>query len=566
MSNPKQKLIYGVISLLDIFGFECFDINRFEQLCINFANEKLQQRFTMDVFKTVQEEYQSEGLNWEMIAFEDNAQILDMIEGKGGILALLNEECQLPKGKDSAFLSKLKISCSPHPSFSINLLSQNEFIINHYAGKVNYNVNGFLERNKDTLPDDMCLLLINSKNKLLSNLFSYEMIFTGAEEVEDFVTKNRQRAGELLLQIKALNNIANTPPNPPSFSIERKKGRPSLTGSAVASDIMSEGFGSEGGKDSSSKKSFGFINAKTVTTKFKTSLHKLMEAITQTEVQYVRCIKPNNNKSSCEFTRSMVVEQLRSAGMIEAIRISRAAYPYKMSQIDFIRRFAGLKTLSKSSAKIDAATYCHNILSSLVSESENIIISDKNPSSKLYEIGKTKVYFSTGVLEKLEVKRSNYLSNSVRLIQKVVRGIKQRKLYLVMRISCVYIQKNIRYIWYKYAIIIIITITTIRMRFAKKIYKLKLKSIIKIQSIVRVLICKTYVIRLRRYNAASTLQSYRKMLRQYKKFQRLKADTILIQSIGRMHVRRTRYFTLRDQARARSDLKNRFYYNYYLFQ
>ena len=449
-SNPKQKLIYGVISLLDIFGFECFDVNRFEQLCINFANEKLQQKFTMDVFKTVQEEYQSEGLNWELISFDDNAKILDMIEGKGGILGLLNEECLLPKGKDSAFLSKLKISCSSHPAFSTNLLSQNEFIVSHYAGKVSYNVNGFLDRNKDTLPDDMCHLLINSKNKLLSSLFSYEMIFTGAEEVEDFVTKHRHRAGELLLQIQhnSLDDVANTPPNPPSFATDRmKKGRPSLSGSTVASDIMLEGFSSEGKESSSfsssSKKSF--ILAKTVTMKFKTSLHKLMEAIHQTEVQYVRCIKPNSNKSNTQFSRDMVVEQLRSAGMIEAIRISRAAYPYKMSQIDFIRRFAGLKS-SKMNEKINAKTYCQHILTSLLSASDVIISnqSDKNASTKMYEIGRTKVYFSAGVLEQLEAKRAKHLSDSVRFIQKVVRGLKQRKLYLVMRKSCILIQKCIR--------------------------------------------------------------------------------------------------------------------------
>ena len=395
--SPKQKVIYGVISLLDIFGFECFDINRFEQLCINFANEKLQQKFTMDVFKTVQQEYESEGLNWEMIKFEDNAHILDMIEGKGGILSLLNEECLLPKGKDSAYLSKLKISCSSHPAFSINLRSQNEFIVSHYAGKVSYNVTGFLDRNKDTLPDDMCQLLINSKNKLLSNLFSYELIFTGGEETEEFVTKYRSRAGELLLQIQSKPNdgIVHTPPNLSSFSNVRK-GRPSLSGATVASDIMLEGFSTIEAKDSSSLSSSkkSFILAKTVTMKFKTSLHKLMEAIHLTEVQYVRCIKPNTFKCNRVFSRLMVVEQLRSAGMIEAIRISRAAYPYKMSQLDFIRRFAGIKS-TKMNEKINAKTYCQNILSLLLSPSDIITPSpsDKKDTAKVYELGKTKVYF-----------------------------------------------------------------------------------------------------------------------------------------------------------------------------
>jgi myosin-5 len=170
-----------------------------------------------------------------------------------------------------------------------------------------------------------------------------------------------------------------------------------------------------------------------------------MEAIHQTEVQYVRCIKPNSNKSSAQFSRAMVVEQLRSAGMIEAIRISRAAYPYKMSQIDFIRRFAGLHT-SKTNEKINAKTYCQNILTSLLTVSDAIIPiqANKNVSTKMYEIGKTKVYFSSGILEKLEAKRARFLSDSVKFIQKVVRGLKQRKIYLSMRKSCIHIQKSIR--------------------------------------------------------------------------------------------------------------------------
>jgi myosin heavy subunit len=99
------------------------------------------------------------------------------------------------------------------------------------------------------------------------------------------------------------------------------------------------------------------------------------------------------------------------------------------------------------------------------------------------------------------------------------------------------------------------------MRYTKKAYKLKLVSIIVIQSIIRVLICKNYIVRLRRYNAASTIQSYRKMLKQYKRFNKLKKASISIQSIARMYIKHMRYIILRDQARARSDLKNRSFYS-----
>lgn len=126
----------ATISLLDIFGFESFAINRFEQLCINYANEKLQQKFTQDVFKTVQEEYKSEGLNWESIGFQDNADVLELLEGRKGVIAILNEECLVPKGSDSNFLSKIKKECGTLQIFSVSHVHPDEFAIQHFAGKV----------------------------------------------------------------------------------------------------------------------------------------------------------------------------------------------------------------------------------------------------------------------------------------------------------------------------------------------------------------------------------------------------------------------------------------------
>mmetsp|Transcript_22721 Transcript_22721/g.59331 ORF Transcript_22721/g.59331 Transcript_22721/m.59331 type:complete len:559 (+) Transcript_22721:393-2069(+) len=106
-SRKRDVVKEGIISLLDIFGFECFVTNRFEQLCINFANEKLQQKFTQDVFKTVQIEYEEEGITWDHIEFPDNADMLELVEGKKGLIAVLNEECIRPGGDDEGFTSKL---------------------------------------------------------------------------------------------------------------------------------------------------------------------------------------------------------------------------------------------------------------------------------------------------------------------------------------------------------------------------------------------------------------------------------------------------------------------------
>eukprot|EP00957_Ditylum_brightwellii_P142083 10825443-Ditylum_brightwellii.AAC.1 len=99
---------FGLVGLLDIFGFESFKINRFEQLCINYANEKLQQKYTMDIFRSVQEEYEFEGIALGDVAFSDNSEVLKLIEGRMGLIAILNEECVRPKGNDASFVSKLK--------------------------------------------------------------------------------------------------------------------------------------------------------------------------------------------------------------------------------------------------------------------------------------------------------------------------------------------------------------------------------------------------------------------------------------------------------------------------
>lgn len=110
-----------IIGLLDIFGFESFKVNRFEQLCINYTNEKLQQKFTSDVLQNVQAEYREEGLDWANIDYKDNNDVLDLLEGKLGFIALLNEECLMPKGSNSNFLNKIKNAFKENPLFSLSV-------------------------------------------------------------------------------------------------------------------------------------------------------------------------------------------------------------------------------------------------------------------------------------------------------------------------------------------------------------------------------------------------------------------------------------------------------------
>jgi len=159
---------FGIVGLLDIFGFESFQVNRFEQLCINYANEKLQQKFTEDVFRSVQLEYEAEGIELAEITYDDNTDVLDLIEGRTGLLAMLNEECVRPKGNDQDFVYKALQQNSKSPCLITNKTDRMSFGIHHYAGKVMYMAEEFVSRNQDTLPTDLEEMGSKSSNEIVA--------------------------------------------------------------------------------------------------------------------------------------------------------------------------------------------------------------------------------------------------------------------------------------------------------------------------------------------------------------------------------------------------------------
>jgi myosin V len=248
---------FGIIGLLDIFGFESFVVNRFEQLCINYANEKLQQKFTEDIFRSVQEEYESEGIELAEIWYDDNTDVLDLIESRTGLLALLNEECVRPKGNDQDFVQKALQQNKKSSCLIINKMDRMSFGIHHYAGKVMYDADGFVGRNQDTLPTDLGDLCKKSDNFVIAN------------DVE----------------------------------------APSV---------------SEGRKAPARQKSN--LVAPTVWGKYKTQLMSLMSSLHKTNSRYIRCIKPNMKKVPVLLEHLPTVEQLRCAGVVAAVTLSRSAF------------------------------------------------------------------------------------------------------------------------------------------------------------------------------------------------------------------------------------------------
>ncbi|KAF9915821.1 Myosin type-2 heavy chain 1, partial [Lobosporangium transversale] len=275
-SEAVASKIHSFIGVLDIYGFEHFKKNSFEQFCINYANEKLQQEFNQHVFKLEQEEYIREQIDWKFIEFSDNQPCIEMIEGKLGVLALLDEESRLPAGSDQGWCNKLfsQFGTEKHKKwFTKPRFSNTAFTISHYAHDVTYDCEGFLEKNRDTLPDELLNLIKNSDNEFL----------------------------EEILMTSATIGAGGT-----------------LTGDKRKSAI-------------NRKPTLGSI--------FKGSLIQLMDTINSTNVHYIRCLKPNEAKQPWVFDAPMVLGQLRACGVLETIRISCAGYPSRWSFQEFVERY-----------------------------------------------------------------------------------------------------------------------------------------------------------------------------------------------------------------------------------
>nr|XP_048723478.1 LOW QUALITY PROTEIN: unconventional myosin-Vc [Caretta caretta] len=304
--SGKQHTFIGV---LDIYGFETFDVNSFEQFCINYANEKLQQQFNQHVFKLEQEEYMKEDIPWTLIDFYDNQPVIDLIEAKMGILELLDEECLLPHGTDENWLQKLYNNyINKNPFFQKPKMSNTSFIIQHFADKVEYKSEGFLEKNRDTVYEVLIDILKNSKFHLCANFFQDHPV-----PISPFRSA---------ITVKSAKTVVK-PPN----------------------------------------KQF----RTTVGNKFRSSLYLLMETLNATTPHYVRCIKPNDQKLPFEFDSKRVVQQLRACGVLETIRISSQSYPSRWTYIEFFSRYSILMTQHELSLS-DKKKICKTVLQRLIQD------------------------------------------------------------------------------------------------------------------------------------------------------------------------------------------------------
>ncbi|XP_059420726.1 unconventional myosin-Va-like isoform X2 [Carassius carassius] len=376
-SSVKQHSFIGV---LDIYGFETFEINSFEQFCINYANEKLQQQFNMHVFKLEQEEYMKEQIPWTLIDFYDNQPCINLIEAKMGILDLLDEECKMPKGSDDSWAQKLyNTHLKTCALFEKPRMSNKAFIIQHFADKVEYQCDGFLEKNKDTVNEEQIHVLKASKFDLLVELFQDEEKATS-----------------------------------PTGAAPATGGRTRLS---VKPDKNKAGLASKEHK-------------KTVGLQFRNSLQLLMETLNATTPHYVRCIKPNDHKYAFTFDPKRAVQQLRACGVLETIRISAAGFPSRWTYQEFFGRYRVL--MKQKDVLTDRKMTCKNVLEKLVQDQDK------------YQFGKTKIFFRAGQVAYLEKLRADKLRAACIRIQKTIRCWLARKKYLRMKHAATTIQRYVR--------------------------------------------------------------------------------------------------------------------------
>ncbi|EQC26484.1 hypothetical protein SDRG_15662 [Saprolegnia diclina VS20] len=383
IDHDEDGDLAGFIGVLDIFGFEDLMTNSFEQLCINYANETLQEHFNATVLAQEQQQYEREKIAWSFVNFPSNRPCLELLDTKPvGVFHMLDEECILPQGNDQNFARKLYKTheASKYLRATNTEKANHIFAIQHYAGWVAYETYGFCEKNKDTLHSELTLLIKHSGNAFLRKLVK-------DETPAPVVAKNKQRHGGLL-----------------------KKGAAAKT---------------------------------SVGTHFRTQLRSLMSTIQSTSCSYVRCLKPNDKNTKGLFNAQRICDQLKAGGVLEAVRVNRAGYPVRITHAQFIKRYRSLgpghvlKQIPESFGDEGTSTQAErkgatDLLVAFLSSS----IEDANS----IQVGLTKVFFRRTAIQSVEAQLAKRYGEFVVLIQSTWRRVMAQRMYKRARLAVLLLQ------------------------------------------------------------------------------------------------------------------------------
>ncbi|KAI4886958.1 hypothetical protein NFI96_032432, partial [Prochilodus magdalenae] len=422
------------IGILDIFGFENFKRNSFEQLCINIANEQIQFYFNQHIFAWEQDEYLNEDVDARVIEYEDNRPLLDLFLQKPmGMLALLDEESRFPQATDQTLVGKNDISivlvCSE--KFEDNLKSKNfwrpkrvdlGFGIHHYAGKgkkltnkirVIYNAAGFLAKNRDALPADIVLLLRSSENTLIRKLVTHPLTKTGNLAHTKGKTSGTARLGTRTPQrtinftkmgvLMLFSSLSISEPRSRKLTLTPEK---KITLALPVEHTVRFQTGDSAGESTHHPRETTNMRTQTVASYFRYSLMDLLSKMVAGQPHFVRCIKPNNDRQAHKFDREKVLIQLRYTGILETAKIRRQGYSHRILFTNFIKRYFILAFRANEEPAVSPET-CAAILEKAKLEN--------------WVLGKTKVFLKYYHVEHLNLMiRRN--TDRIVLVQAYVRG------------------------------------------------------------------------------------------------------------------------------------------------
>uniref|UniRef100_A0A4W6C174 Myosin IXAb n=1 Tax=Lates calcarifer TaxID=8187 RepID=A0A4W6C174_LATCA len=466
------------IGVLDIFGFEDYENNSFEQFCINFANERLQHYFNQHIFKLEQEEYRAEGITWHNIDYIDNSGCINLISKKPtALFHLLDEECNFPQASNQTLLDKFKRQHEGNSYIEFPAVMEPAFIIRHYAGKVKYGVKDFREKNTDHMRPDIVALLKSSKNAFICGLMGIDPVATFRWAVlrayfralvafreagrRHTHKKTGNDAAVPCTVVKTVDSFSflHHPVHQRSleilqrckdekYSITRKNPRTPLSDLQVRDstsyrmilrtlptlpkhllDVKSLRYLSSVTLHDRITKSLLHLHKKkkppSISAQFQASLTKLMETLDQSEPYFVKCIRSNAEKLPLRFNDSLVLRQLRYTGMLETVRIRQSGYSIKYTFQEFVRHFHVLLPRGTSPTKSGIREFFRRI--------------HLPPAG--YQVGNTMVFLREAERQRLQTLLHQEVLRRIVTLQRRFRAVLERKHFVNMRQAASAIQR-----------------------------------------------------------------------------------------------------------------------------
>ncbi|XP_014047409.1 unconventional myosin-IXb isoform X5 [Salmo salar] len=461
------------IGILDIFGFEDFQTNSFEQFCINYANEKLQYYFNQHIFKLEQKEYQAEGISWSTIDYTDNLGCIHLISQKPtGLFHLLDEESNLPQATDDTLLDKFKQQHQDNPYFVPTTVMLPAFVIQHFAGKVKYQIKDFRKKNTDHMRPDIVALLRSSERAFMRQLigsdpvavFRWGILRATIRIIAAFKEAGSRRAIPGLVKCTSRRSIGELKRRPSSalqrlsshsslldFSFDRSDDNPL----EVFEDIFANYEKKKKSKASKHKQLIptNLMNSRSlkhivgltlhdrasrsllhphqrkkppsISAQFQASLNKLLETVGKAEPFFIRCIRSNAEKKEMLFDNALVQQQLRYTGMLETVRIQKSGYNAKFTFTEFLEQFKVLLPKEATTAPEDIA----NLLQKM------------GLGRSTYQIGKTKVFLKDRVKQHLQDTLNKEVMRHIIILQRWFRACLSRSHFLYKKDAAIRIQR-----------------------------------------------------------------------------------------------------------------------------